>query len=73
VDSEDGSPVDVEDKMRQRFEAVELANLLANAHGIEVRLWIVNDGVFEGIVFDSKTSNEQWKLLIADSEEVIGE
>ena len=56
--------------MRQRFEAVELANLLANAHGIEVRLWIVNDGVFEGIVFDSKTSNEQWQPLISDSEEV---
>lgn len=52
--------------MRQRFDEMELMNLLANAHGIEVRLWVVNDGVFEGIVFDSKTSNEQWKDLISD-------
>jgi hypothetical protein len=52
--------------MRQRFDAQELANLLANAHDIDVRLWIVNDGVFEGIVFDSHTSNEQWQPLMGE-------
>lgn len=52
--------------MRQIFQEHELRHLLANAHGIDVRLWIVNVGVLEGIVFDSKMSNEQWKPLIVD-------
>lgn len=53
--------------MRQQFDEHELRNLLANGHGIEVRLWIVNDGVFEGIVFDNyHPTHEQFKTLISD-------
>ena len=52
---------------RQRFDSNELLNLLSNAHGIDVRVWIVDDeGVFQGIVFDSHSCNRDWEQLISD-------
>ena len=54
--------------MRQRFDEEELRNLLLNAHGIDVRLWVVNLGAFEGVVFDSDASNADWKDLVKENE-----
>jgi len=52
--------------VRRRLNETELGNLLRNAHGIDVRLWVVELGVFEGIVFDSDLGGDDLQKLIEE-------